>query len=605
MIHAAEPQHDEHPLPHGSNRWLFSAAAFCAAFGLLLIVETHGAGDGTWFWYAEFFREGHRLYSGMHLALQPLFVLETSAWMALAGKGWLVGKVPAVLHLVAYVLALVLLLRYARLTDRQRAGALLCGFFVSISFEAYRFDDYHVLADCFQLYSILILLRIDRRRDGRTSLLLSAVLGLLSGLAITCRLNDGLALFTCVLIALVFLARKQRVAAALLFCAAAACTAAAVVACTGDTFHDYASYSILRAAASKGGAGSVLAYPLKLPVNALGWLWTHHGVSLFLLLTALAWGVLIAPLARPHAHRDKILAMLGLVLIVVFGSHTFPLLIDPRVLLALSAIAVVALYLFVLWTGARLAVPGLRDGRFGTWDRRQVLLLIPLGQLASGSISSGGSHISLYLPLVIFLYLFAVAPPFRLGTPWLRHAVTAALVVLFVSTAIVRIAVPYSWITYHEQPLFVGRTVFHHPQYGPMIIDRDLLQMIQPVCGQISSSHSDELLSLPYSYANYFCAIPPWRGYVQTFFDTTSAAAIDELMEQLENSPPGWIFYQRQLNSLALNEQVYNHGHPLEQRRLDDMIQRKIASKSWHVVNASDFGNTAKWDNHWFLIRTH
>ena len=109
---------------------------FCVLFGLALIANTQPAGDGAFFWDASFLHNGQRLYADMHLALQPLFILETSAWMALFGKEWLVSKVPAVLHLIAYCLALLLLVRQSGLSDAQKALILGCAFFASISFEA-------------------------------------------------------------------------------------------------------------------------------------------------------------------------------------------------------------------------------------------------------------------------------------------------------------------------------------------------------------------------------------------------------------------------------------------------------------------------------------
>src|SRR5580658_3982895 len=131
---------------------------FCVLFGVAMIANTQTAADGGWFWYATFLRSGKHLYSDMHLALQPLYVLENVSVMTLLGKGWLASKVPAVLHLVAYCLALLLLVRHSNLSDGKRGIVVGCAFFLSIYFEAYRFDDYHVVTDCFQLYSLVALL---------------------------------------------------------------------------------------------------------------------------------------------------------------------------------------------------------------------------------------------------------------------------------------------------------------------------------------------------------------------------------------------------------------------------------------------------------------
>src|SRR5258705_12880648 len=129
----------------------------CILFGVALIANVQSAADGAWFWYAVFLNSGRRLYADMHLALQPLFVLETATFLALFGKGWLASKIPSFLHLVAYCFGLYLLARHSRLPDWQRALLLACAFFVSIAFEGYRFDDYRVVADCFRLYSIILL----------------------------------------------------------------------------------------------------------------------------------------------------------------------------------------------------------------------------------------------------------------------------------------------------------------------------------------------------------------------------------------------------------------------------------------------------------------
>jgi hypothetical protein len=153
--------------------------------------------------------------------------------------------------------------------------------------------------------------------------------------------------------------------------------------------------------------------------------------------------------------------------------------------------------------------------------------------------------------------------------------------------------------------MFVGRTWYHHPNYGPMILDSELLKFIEPVCEQIGDGGSqNELLSLPFSYANYFCSVPPWHDNVQTFFDTSSKETVLELMDELRTSPPKWIFYQRQLHNLSLHETIYNQGQPLAHRYLDQMIEQKLADGSWKTVYTSDYGDRPVWDNHWILIRT-
>ena len=284
------------------NRWQTLITAFCLLFGLALIAETQGAGDGTWFWYATLLRQGHRLYSEMHLALQPLFVLETEFFQALLGNGWIAGKIPAALHLIAYCAGLWLLAARSGLRDVEKAVLIGCGFFFPLAFEAYRFDDYHVLADCFQLYALLALLAVQKVQRSRNALLLACLLGVLCGLSLTTRLNDGAALVVGVVLGIAVLAPAWRVASLLLFVISTALTLALVVHLTGDSLHDYASYSIFHAAGSKGGAGSVLKYPLLLPLHTIGFLLRNRGIDL-LTGYVMLWGVVWAFLVRPLLYR--------------------------------------------------------------------------------------------------------------------------------------------------------------------------------------------------------------------------------------------------------------------------------------------------------------
>jgi hypothetical protein len=83
-------------------------------------------------------------------------------------------------------------------------------------------------------------------------------------------------------------------------------------------------------------------------------------------------------------------------------------------------------------------------------------------------------------------------------------------------------------------------------------------------------------------------------------------------MDELQHSPPKWIFYQRQLWTLRYHEYSYNHGKPLSQRALDQLIEQKIGEGIWRVVYTSDYGEAILqarfyshlWDNEWILIET-
>jgi hypothetical protein len=119
-----------------------------------------------------------------------------------------------------------------------------------------------------------------------------------------------------------------------------------------------------------------------------------------------------------------------------------------------------------------------------------------------------------------------------------------------------------------------------------------------------------ELLSMPFSYPNYFCNTPPWHGYVQTFFDTSTRSTITHLMSELDTAPPQWIVYQRQLDVMSGQEKVLHHGQPLAHRDLDEMMMQKIATGKWQVVDRSNYNfNLAEKKDYqegdgWLIIRT-
>jgi hypothetical protein len=152
--------------------------------------------------------------------------------------------------------------------------------------------------------------------------------------------------------------------------------------------------------------------------------------------------------------------------------------------------------------------------------------------------------------------------------------------------------------------MFVKRQWYRHPVYGPMIIETAQLDVFTQVCGQVGTGPQTELLSLPLTYANYFCSIAPWHGYVQTFFDTSSRETILRLMQDLDQAPPKWVLYQRQLENLKLHEDTYNRGRPLPHRYLDQMIEEKLNSGRWEKAYTSQYEARPGWSNEWILIRT-
>ena len=209
----------------------------------------------------------------------------------------------------------------------------------------------------------------------------------------------------------------------------------------------------------------------------------------------------------------------------------------------------------------------------------------------------------------MLLLLIPVIQPFRKQASWANVSFVTIMALLGLSVMIEKIQDPYSWILFHSSPMFVNRELYRHPVYGPMYIDSDLLHFIKPVCREIGEGGSRrELLSMPFSYPNYFCNIPPWHGYVQTFFDTSTRSTISHLMSELDTAPPEWIVYQRQIKVMTGQEKTYGHGQRLAQRDLDDMMMKKIASGQWQVVDKSQYLQGPRHGyqegDGWLIIRT-
>lgn len=591
------------------QRWTTGVFLFSVAFSLLLIADVQLSGDGLWFWYAVLLRNGQHIYSDMHLPLQPLIVLETAIDIRWFGPGWLVSKIPAVLHALLFAFGLLLLARRSSATDRQRALMFGCAYFVSICSRIFRFDDYHVIADCCTVYALVILLALPTQRSLKRILLFSGLLGIITGLAFENRLNDGGALLVGVLISLVCFLRRSRISSVLVLAVTFSVTALLIVKATGDTLHMYAYYSIFHAADGKGGAGSVLHYPLMLPWNTLQYMrapWWRKVVALaFGSCFLYAWKIL--PVLQGKRRRPSdLLAALAVFLLIVYGFSRFYFAFYTVLFIgAVSALGVFLIYGLGIYGFLRfVSQPLLANRESNPWDRRQVLFVIPMGQLVSIATSSGGNHGVLFSSLGIALLLLIVCSPIQVRRPLLRHSLAAFATLLFAYTVIYKTVEPYLWHSYKAPPLYQARQWYRHPVYGPMLIDRDLLSMMTTICSNVDQSHSKQLLSLPYPFPNYFCDVAPWHGYVQTFYDTSTKATIEQLMGELRSGSPEWIVYQQQPENLKVHEIIYNQNYPLPHRALDQFIMQKITDGSWSVVYRGRYGSSEEWSNEWFLIHT-
>jgi len=237
------------------------AAALCLLLSVSMILNTQMGGEGVWFWYATFFRNGSHIYADLHLPLQPLMILETSAWMRLFGtKCWQV-ELLGLLNAVALWMALGWMLRFSPWPRGTRAALHAVAFCITVVGNSYRFDDYHVVSETCILAGIATLLELQRAESTRAIFGFAALCGFFSGLSLMTRLNDGTAMTATAAFCVLVVAKRHRLPAALVLLGAAAATALIVVALTGDTVPAWMSNSMVHAVATKGGTGNFAKSP--------------------------------------------------------------------------------------------------------------------------------------------------------------------------------------------------------------------------------------------------------------------------------------------------------------------------------------------------------
>jgi hypothetical protein len=583
------------------RRWQTFATGLCILFGLIFILNVHPVGDGLWFWYAILVRNGQRLYADMHFPLQPLFVLLTAWTQVLLGKGWLASKVLALAQVVAYCVGLFLISGFIAWKDWQKAIIIASVFGMTMGAFYFRFDDYHITGYCLEVFSIYLLLRLDQEASRLFST--AALLGVLSGLSISNRLNDGAALFLGSGFVLLFLARRRRTLSLGLFCAAAIVTVLGVVLLTGDSIHDWVVNSILRAAAIKGGTGHVLYAPFTFPIPiVLKILRTRRLICYLIFIGLLAfWGSSMWRFDRKRGVLKWVAyGALGIGLMlpnlpsvkrIVRLEHSLEFLADVGVLVCIAVGALVLMRLMLAVFSAKI-----KD-----WNPLELLLVIPFVQLWAGAMTSGQNVLETYPAIAVLLLLLPLFLPIPRRATWQKAAYVTVAAVIAISAFIYKTGYPYGWQHFHDGAFFVDREWYRHPVYGPMYVERDQLQFIQSICADMKKDGPPkELLSVTNPYANYFCDVVPWHGYVQTWYDTTSTQTINTLIGELQSKPPQWIVYQRGLDTMQAHELVFKGGQRLPHRALDWLIMDRIIEGKWVVVRREVFQEAD-----WILIRTH
>ena len=275
-----------------SHKYQVVAFVFCICFGIALILNVEQAGDSAWYWYAELLLRGKTLYTTLKVPFQPLMVLQTELFLVLLGKSWLASKVPALIYLLLYVSGMYFILARSKWRDWEKGVILLGGFFLSIGFEDFRFDDYHVLGSVFILYSLLLLLQLPSQITPRSLYIRTSFLGALIGLLFTTEMPYGLLLFGVAFFGILILARNSRYRSSAIFAGSAIITVLTVVHATGDSVGAWSSSTIFHASSIKGGRFELLLDPFKMVITAFNYVLTI-GLYQAVLLLGLAVGAAV------------------------------------------------------------------------------------------------------------------------------------------------------------------------------------------------------------------------------------------------------------------------------------------------------------------------
>ena len=585
-----------------SSFWPWVSIAVCFAYGLLLIALIHTVADGRWYWYAHALRHGQHLYRDLHLPLQPLYPMELALFQAVLGTSWLAQQGPGLLNLVLFLAALALITRSIRQPAWQRALLFACAFTTCMTFIMMRFDDFHVLATSLELGCAALLLRLADQPAARQRYLVLGALGALSGLCILTRVNDGGLLLGAVLVIACLVANTaaHRIEAPAVILACSALTVVVVLAGIGESVHTWWFYSIQTAAQIKGGSNHLLLYPLRLPLGTLHE-FTLNWRFLALAVYALALGALAFWLSHKRDHSSPLLRRALLACAVVLTLPLWHNLIRGNAARVLVAFAVLATYAVTFVTSLRLYF-FLRGKPKRSWGVQELIIFIPLAQLISISLSAARWYPNTNPPAALFLVLLPVCAPWLLARREARAVFYTWVALLTISAGIDKLRNPFDWFNYRARSFDAERVWYRHPSFGPMLIETAQRDLMLPVCAAVQNgSQPPQLLSLPFVYANYFCNVPPWHGYTQTFYDTSSRATIAALERELLTAPPEWIVYQRQLDILARNEEAFNNGRPLPHRDLDRLIDQQLRSGQWA---ATALPSPPRDTSTWMLIHT-
>jgi hypothetical protein len=489
--------------------------------------------------------------------------------------------------LSGYIHSLYLIVSLAHINGFYKFILFNAIFFSGIHFEAFRFDDYHGLANAFVMYSIYYCYRYLQGDN----LLYAICLGALSSLTFLTRINQGLAVILSVGLVILICNKNivDKFKSFIIVITSFLVLSFLLIWITGEPVLEWFYSTIFNASSAKGGH-ALFYTPWKLIKHCLEYIKENINRPFYwnnLFILSVFSSLFLANFNKKFlcVKVNFALSLFGLFcLMKIYSAYSsFDLILDSTPYFVI-AILIISVYQLI-----GLVFSYSNNRKFLSTN---LIIFFPFFLFVFSSLSSGGYFFGLYFDFSISLLVLLVIFPNIWGGS--KFLLLSYLIALGVSGFLFRFSNPYSWHAYTTPPLFSSSLIYQNNYLGPHLISKTLYEHISPVC-EIVGLHNATLLSLPFSFANYYCGIPIWNGYVQTFFDTSTAADINRLISDLNQDPPDFIFYQRQLDNLNGHENIFNSGKPLPHRALDELIMANIESGKWVISYRSSFAPPSDW----------
>lgn len=570
-----------------SRQWDKYASSLCMFFGLLLLLFLIGPGDGLWQLYANEILNGKRLYSDLLFNQQPLFPILYSIIISLTSL-WLFEKIFLFLIVFFYVYYIYRICKISPIKEAGlRAIIILSCFFIMIYSPIYRFDDYtpftHLCILMSMYYSIQYINKdINVIKYGVISAVIFSV-------CFFTRMVEGCVIFFSVFFIILYINKFNKYFIFVLIfgmCIFLLFLFAIVLFLNEDMF-TYIYRTIFSAASIKGADSGF--YPAKMIQESFLWIcirkwyyWVYIGIGVGLVIR----GAII---------YQKKCAYVRWFYIYIISIYTFLCIKwvwkDP----------IATITVFTIFSVVSIAVitilKSVENGGF--LKNKFVLLgLYSFFWYFFTAFASAGMFSLQYQGVAFFIFaLLFFNVKFSCGlNDFFKKIVYVFLVCISIYCMVGRFLNPYEWHHYKNPPIFTGYKVVSD-KHGTYLISKDLYNLVEPARLAIKG---DSLLSIPFPFLNFYTGIPQYKGYVQSFFDLASNEQIERMIYDLQNDPPVYIFYQRQLDNLGGHEVMFNHSKPLAQRKLDEIIMEKIIHGQWRVIYASNEYSPSTW----YLIKT-